>query len=99
MGGESRAARGIMRAERDQCGEAGVMPMYEYVCERCGHMAEFLEKADTAAEHTCPECNCKKMNKVFSSFAARSAGSSGNGGGGGSSCRSCSAGSCTTCRR
>ena len=49
------------------------MPMFEYRCEGCGHVAEFLEKADADARHTCEECGAEGMKKIFSAFSARMA--------------------------
>ena len=71
------------------------MPLYEYVCERCEIKSEFLDPVGYDDGHNCPECNCKKMNKVFSVFASRVKGSGGSSSG--SSCRSCSSGSCGSC--
>ena len=75
------------------------MPIYEYVCERCGVKSEILQRLGTDGRHTCPKCNCKKMRKVFSLFAARTAGPSGSGRGNSSGCTSCTASSCASCRR
>jgi putative FmdB family regulatory protein len=72
------------------------MPIYEYVCERCETKSEFLDPVGYDGGHNCPECNCKKTNKVFSTFASRVKGGS-RSSGGGSSCRSCRSGSCGSC--
>ncbi|HBG77746.1 MAG TPA: hypothetical protein DDW84_02695 [Phycisphaerales bacterium] len=46
------------------------MPIFEYKCEKCGKISEFLEKADSKSEHTCSHCGGKKLAKQFSAFAA-----------------------------
>jgi putative FmdB family regulatory protein len=46
------------------------MPIFEYKCADCGKVSEFLEKADTKADHSCPACGGKKLTKQFSTFSA-----------------------------
>lgn len=48
------------------------MPMYEYRCEKCGHVTTFLEKADSRQAHRCEACGSVKTSKQFSTFEARS---------------------------
>ncbi|MBN1851244.1 MAG: zinc ribbon domain-containing protein [Pirellulales bacterium] len=64
------------------------MPLFEYRCQDCGHVTEFLEKADTKAEHPCEECGSKKTERILSAFAVGSSGSSRSGG------TSCPTGTC-----
>jgi len=52
------------------------MPIFEYVCQHCGRVTAFLEKAGTEDAHVCQECSSRKMEKVFSTFAAITTGSS-----------------------
>jgi putative FmdB family regulatory protein len=41
------------------------MPIYEYVCEKCGHHLEILQKMSDKPLTKCP--NCKgKLEKIFS---------------------------------
>lgn len=41
------------------------MPIYEYVCEKCGHHLEVMQKMSDKPLTRCP--NCKgKLEKVFS---------------------------------
>lgn len=47
------------------------MPIFEYRCERCGHVSSFLEKSDSRRKHTCQECGSADTEKVFSTFSAR----------------------------
>jgi len=45
------------------------MPIFEYQCEKCGHVEEFLEKCGNAVKHICPECKNVEMKKKFSTFS------------------------------
>jgi len=45
------------------------MPIFEYKCEKCGHVEEFLEKLTEAANHMCAKCKDVKMKKKFSTFS------------------------------
>ena len=41
------------------------MPIYEYVCEKCGHQLEIMQKMSDKPLTKCP--NCKgKLEKIFS---------------------------------
>lgn len=42
------------------------MPIYEYVCESCGHHLEVLQKMDEALLVDCPTCNQPKLKKKIS---------------------------------
>jgi putative FmdB family regulatory protein len=64
------------------------MPLFEYRCKECGHVTEFLEKADTKAEHQCEQCGSKRTDRILSAFAVRGGGSSGSTG------ASCPTGTC-----
>ena len=46
------------------------MPIYEYVCEACGHAFELLVM--TGDEPACPACESRKLAKRFSTFAPSS---------------------------
>jgi len=46
------------------------MPIFEYKCEKCGHKAEFLEKADSSKKHICKNCGSTELKKLFSTFSA-----------------------------
>lgn len=52
------------------------MPIFEYQCQGCGKISDFLEKADSTVNHTCPYCGGAKMTKQLSSFAVGRAGCS-----------------------
>jgi len=55
------------------------MPVYEYVCDRCGSRFSLLQPMSAAREgHPCPECGATQTRRVVSSFAAQG-GSDGGG--------------------
>lgn len=41
------------------------MPIYEYVCEKCGHHLEVMQKMSDKPLTRCPECR-GKLEKIFS---------------------------------
>ncbi len=64
------------------------MPIFEYQCKKCGHVAEVLEKAGTNAKHTCAKCGSSEMAKLLSAFGVGKSGAS-------SSSGSCPTGTCS----
>jgi|YNPNPStandDraft_1061719.scaffolds.fasta_scaffold14081_1 putative FmdB family regulatory protein len=50
------------------------MPLYEYICQKCGHRFEELIRGQE--EPLCPKCGSPKVEKQLSRVAAHS-GSSG----------------------
>lgn len=42
-----------------------VMPIYEYVCQKCGHHLEIMQKMSDKPLSKCPECK-GKLEKIFS---------------------------------
>ncbi len=73
-----------------------VMPIYEFMCPKCGHVFETLVAMGRENETTCPKCGAAEVKKMLSSFGI---------GGGGSrlkssstSCPTCSTKTCSTCR-
>ena len=42
------------------------MPIYEYVCEKCGNQIELLQKVGDAPPKKCTKCKKGKMEKIFS---------------------------------
>ncbi len=51
------------------------MPVYEYVCEKCGEQFEALRPmADSDAMIRCPACKSKRTSRTISVFAAHSGG-------------------------
>ncbi|MBN2714142.1 MAG: zinc ribbon domain-containing protein, partial [Planctomycetes bacterium] len=44
------------------------MPIYEYICKKCGKPFELLVRSDTKVE--CPGCGSVKVEKRMSTFAA-----------------------------
>jgi len=71
------------------------MPIYEYKCDDCGGVSEFLENYASKSPHSCEHCGGKNVHRVMSVFSAAMDGKSITGGSG--SCSSCSSGSCSTC--
>ncbi|MFC1846803.1 FmdB family zinc ribbon protein [Chloroflexota bacterium] len=74
------------------------MPIYEYVCSKCGSKFELLRSMSQMSEKaSCPGCD-SPAEKVFSKFACFSEDASGlSSSVGGSSCSSCSSSSCNSC--
>ena len=71
------------------------MPMFDFVCPRCGAQFEDLvKKADEKVE--CPECQCaaceRQLAKVAFSVGDKFVASSGS-----SACSGCSTSSCSGC--
>lgn len=46
------------------------MPIFEYKCEKCEVVAEFLESSAGKKKHKCEKCG-EDMKKQFSSFSGR----------------------------
>lgn len=42
------------------------MPIYEYVCEKCGNHIEMMQKVGDAPPQKCAKCKKGKMEKIFS---------------------------------
>ncbi len=42
------------------------MPIYEYVCEKCGHHLELMQKMTDEPLAKCPKCGKKALEKIFS---------------------------------
>jgi putative FmdB family regulatory protein len=51
------------------------MPIYEYVCNECGHTLEALQKLSDAALQTCPACAKDALKKKISAPGFRLSGS------------------------
>ena len=70
------------------------MPIYEFHCPRCQDEFEVLVMRSNEKVN-CPQCDCKKVERLMSGFAHKSGGGkmvSSNSG-----CASCSASSCASC--
>jgi putative FmdB family regulatory protein len=65
------------------------MPIFEYKCNKCGHVTEFLEKSKSNGKHTCERCKSTDLQKLLSSFSAGHSNSSSSGSDG-----SCPTGTC-----
>jgi len=64
------------------------MPLFEYRCKKCGHVSEFLERAQSESQHKCEQCGSEKTEKILSTFAVGEGKSSGSTG------SSCPTGTC-----
>ena len=51
------------------------MPIYEYVCNECGHALEALQKFSDAPLRVCPACNKEALKKKISAPGFRLSGS------------------------
>ena len=51
------------------------MPIYEYVCKKCGHQQEALHKVDEKPRLACEECGAKPLSKLVSAAGFRLSGS------------------------
>lgn len=51
------------------------MPIYEYVCNECGHEFETLQKMSDAPLSDCPECKKSALKKKISAPGFRLSGS------------------------
>jgi putative FmdB family regulatory protein len=45
------------------------MPIYEYLCEKCGHEFEREQRITEDPVKTCPECRAKKVRRLISRTA------------------------------
>jgi putative FmdB family regulatory protein len=56
------------------------MPLYEYLCNKCGNRFEELQgHSETEVKVECPNCESENVSRVFSTFST-GAGSAGCGG-------------------
>ena len=74
------------------------MPIYEYVCSKCGSKFELLRSLSQSNEEaSCPQCH-QAAKRVLSTFVSHSTDDMGfTKSLGGSSCPSCDATSCDSC--
>lgn len=42
------------------------MPIYEYVCDACGHVAELMQKVSDPPPAACPACGAGPLSKLVS---------------------------------
>lgn len=43
------------------------MPIYEYICDNCGHDFDQFQHFDDEALTVCPQCHQEKLRKVYNS--------------------------------
>lgn len=51
------------------------MPIYEYLCDACGHEFEVIQKVSEGRLRKCPECSKSALKKKVSAGAFRLSGS------------------------
>ncbi|MBN2181160.1 MAG: zinc ribbon domain-containing protein [Sedimentisphaerales bacterium] len=66
------------------------MPIYEFKCQKCGHVMEILERSSGNRKHICERCKSEDLQKLPSGFSVGHADGSLSGGGG-----SCPTGTCS----
>ena len=44
------------------------MPLFEYQCKECGHVAEVLERSGSKTRRVCEKCGSHDMEKLLSIF-------------------------------
>lgn len=78
------------------------MPIYEYVCDKCG--ADFEELVKKSSENpSCPACGSSDTHKLMSAPVRNRSGKADAGGyapaSSGGGCAGCSGGNCGSCGR
>ncbi|MDR2573201.1 MAG: zinc ribbon domain-containing protein [Desulfovibrio sp.] len=76
------------------------MPIYEYICEKCGNEFEDIVFGEDAP--FCPKCGKNKARRLMSRPARYTDGSGGgedSSSAGSSGCAGCSGGNCASCGR
>ena len=71
------------------------MPIYEYICEKCGNEFELLIFGNDEPE--CPECGVKNPKKKMSSFGFSVGYKFTSSSSKGSSCATCGSTNCSSC--
>lgn len=57
------------------------MPIYEYICRKCGHAFEILQRMGSGGEELqCPACRAVGADRQLSTFAGRAAAAGGGAG-------------------
>jgi len=46
------------------------MPIYEYKCDKCGKLSEFLENSSARANKRCAYCGSRNLTRQLSVFSA-----------------------------
>ena len=42
------------------------MPIYEYQCQKCGHLMEIMHKIDAKPDENCSECGHEQLKRLVS---------------------------------
>lgn len=54
------------------------MPLFEFICKKCGKKFEKLVFSTDNEELSCPECKSTEVEKQFSTFSSNASKSSGH---------------------
>ena len=65
------------------------MPIYEFKCQKCGHLFDYFARKVNEKASKCPECGAAEVEKQFSTFNAADSRDSAED-------TSCATGTCTT---
>lgn len=52
------------------------MPIYEYMCNKCGKNFEYLQFSSDGSDIACPHCQSGDISRLLSSFATGQGGGS-----------------------
>lgn len=78
-----------------------LMPVYEYVCQKCDTRFDLLRSMSQADQPTCcPHCQAEGARRApsrFASFSKQSDGSTAAVSGAGGGCGACAGGACASC--
>ena len=74
------------------------MPIYEFVCRKCGETFEELILGGKIEGIKCPKCQSEEVEKIMSACAFKS-GAKFVSSSAGSACSGCAGGTCSTCGR
>lgn len=74
------------------------MPIFEYRCQDCSKITEYLESRAVKTAHACSACGSKRTEKIFSAFAPQSGASAAGRPAGGGCYPQCAQGMCPNAR-
>ncbi len=57
------------------------MPIYDFKCDRCGHVFSVLTSLQERDKVACPQCQSKEVRQIISACSVRSGGGCSSSGG------------------